>query len=59
MKRMSGVAVTQSGCGSSRKNLYQPMAPKTITKSKSTSNASFQPYRFFCPSAIISPFVTR
>src|SRR5688500_3564949 len=58
LKRISGVAVTQSGCGSSRKNLYQPMAPTTTARTTTSSKQLFHQDFFFGASAIVPPSVT-
>src|SRR3546814_15271524 len=46
LKRISGVAVTQSGCGSSRKILYQAVKP-TIAPSSSNTSSVHQSQRGF------------
>src|SRR3546814_19603898 len=46
LKRISGVAVTQSGCGSSRKILYQAVKP-TITPSSSNTSSVHHSQRGF------------
>src|SRR5688572_2762321 len=58
LKRISGVAVTQSGCGSSRKNLYQPMAPPTTARTTTSSKQLFHQDFFFGVSAIVPPSLT-
>src|SRR5688572_4833401 len=55
LKRISGVAVTQFGCGSSRKNLYHPMVPPTATKTSKSTKQVFHQDFFFCRSTIHPP----
>src|SRR6185503_17398716 len=53
LKRISGVAVTHSGCGSSRKNLYQPKAAPAAAKITTTNKQIFHQDFFFGASAIV------
>src|ERR1051325_565211 len=46
LKRVSGVAVTQSGCGSSRKNLYQPTNPTRPATTRSSSTMALMTPNF-------------
>src|SRR4249920_821416 len=56
LKRMSGVAVTQLGCGSSRKNLYQPIAAPRPASTARTAKQIFHADFLFAASAINSPY---
>src|SRR4249919_565971 len=54
LKRISGVAVTQSGCGSSRNNLAQAMVPRTAPR---TSRASISHSHQGVPRVVVTGFV--